>query len=450
MTIDSSTSRALSHRLAVEQSKQRLPSIAAGIVRDGELVWSDTAGSLDGRPDGPAPTVDTQYRIGSISKTFVAVEVLRLRDEGRLELGDTIGTHLPEVPFPQVTVTQLLTHTSGLQAETDGDWWERTPGDSWAALMAAGPRLRATPGTGFHYSNVGFAVLGELVARLRDQPWHEAVRVGILEPLGMTRTTTRPVAPAAPGLAVHPLADLVHVEPEHDAVALAPAGQLWSTVGDLARWAAFLGGRTGDVLAEATLQEMLRPIAVNDVPGAAWTGAHGLGWQTWNVEGRRFAGHGGSMPGFLADLRVDTESGDGIVLMTNATGGLGKATSELLTLFTEQEPALPKPWTADASQAANLDLAGPWFWGPYEFRLSLTRDGILRLGTPGEGRGARFKPQGDGWIGLDGYYTGEPLALERDASGRAIRLVVASFVFTRTPYDPDATIPGGIDESGWH
>ena len=75
---------------------------------------------------------------------------------------------------------------------------------------------------------------------------------------------------------------------------------------------------------------------------------------------------------------------------------------------------------------------------------------MLRLGTPGEGRGARFKPDGDGWVGLDGYYTGEPLTVERDASGRAMRLVLASFVFTRTPYDPDATIPGGIDESGWH
>ena len=450
MTIDASTTRALSQRLAVEQSKQRLPSVAAGIVRDGKLVWSDAVGTLDGRTGGTRPSAATQYRIGSISKTFVGVEVMRLRDEGRLDLGDPIGTHLPEVPFPQVTIAQLLTHTAGLQAETDGEWWERTGGDSWAALMATNPGLRSTPGTTFHYSNVGYAVLGELIARLRDRPWHDAVRVGILEPLGMTRTTTRPVAPAAPGLAVHPLADLVHVEPEHDAVSMAPAGQLWSTVDDLARWAAFLGGRTGDVLSAETLTQMLRPIAVNDLPGAAWTGAHGLGWQTWNVEGRRFAGHGGSMPGFLATLRVDVESGDGIVLMTNATSGLGKVTSELLDLFAEKEPIRPEPWTADASQTVGLDLVGPWFWGTYEFTLSLAPDGQLRLGTPGEGRGARFRTEGAGWVGLDGYYTGEPLDVERDASGRATRLVLASFVFTRTPYDPGATIPGGIDEAGWH
>ncbi|AWB91943.1 serine hydrolase domain-containing protein [Aeromicrobium chenweiae] len=450
MTLDATTSAALTRRLAVEQSTHRLPSVAAAVVRQGEIVWSDAAGNLDGRASGEPATPDTQYRIGSISKTFVAVEVMRLRDEGRLAIGDTIGTHLPEVPFGHVTIAQLLTHTSGLQAENDGDWWERSPGSSWADLLASGAALRATPGTGFHYSNLGYAVLGELVARLRDRPWQDAVRDGILTPLGMHRTTTRPEAPAAPGLAVHPLADLLHVEPEHDAVAMSPAGQLWSTAEDLSTWAAFLAGRTQGVLAESTLREMLRPVAVADVPGAAWVGAHGLGWQMWNVEGRRYAGHGGSMPGFLAGLRVDLESGDGVVLMTNATSGLGTVTPDLLEIVREREPVAPTPWHADPSQADDLDLVGPWYWGTYAFTLALGADGGLRLGEPGQGRGARFRRDGAGWTGLEGYYRGEPLTVERDADGRPERLVLASFVFTRTPYDPAVETPGGIDAAGWH
>ena len=84
----------LSHRLAVEQSERRLPSVAAGLVRGGELVWSDAVGTLDGRAGGAPADAGTQYRIGSITKTFVAVEVLRLRDEGRLDLNDAIGDHL--------------------------------------------------------------------------------------------------------------------------------------------------------------------------------------------------------------------------------------------------------------------------------------------------------------------------------------------------------------------
>ncbi|MEO6605619.1 MAG: serine hydrolase domain-containing protein [Aeromicrobium sp.] len=449
MTLDPSTSRALTQRLAEEQSICRLPSIAAGVVRDGELIWSDAIGATDGRADGTPATTDTQYRIGSISKTFVAVEILRLRDEGLLDLGDQVGAVLPEVTFPQITIAQLLTHTSGLQAETNGQWWERTEGGSWEALLASGVGMRSTPGTTFHYSNVGYAVLGEIVARLRGVPWSEAVRIGILESLGMTRTTTRPNS-AAPGLAVHPLADLLHVEPEHDAGALAPAGQLWSTVEDLAIWAAFLGGRTADVLSAESLTEMLRPLAVNDSPGVAWPGAHALGWQIWNVEGRRFAGHGGSMPGFLATLRVDIETGDGVVLMTNSTSGLGTATTDLLSLLADREPIKPKVWNADASQSNHLGLVGRWYWGTYEFRLSLSTDGGLVLGELGQGRGARFKADGDGWTGLDGYYKDEPLVAERDGSGQVIRLVLASFIFTRTPYDPAADVPGGVDPVGWH
>ena len=450
MTLDPTTARALTQRLAVEQATHRLPSVVAGFVRAGELVWSGAAGTLDGSAAGEAPSNDTQYRMGSISKTFVAVEVLRLRDEGLLDLAQTIGTHLPEVPFGHVTIAQLLTHTSGLQAETDGDWWERAPGAAWDELITSGIGLRFTPGTAFHYSNTGYGVLGELVTRVRGVAWIDAVRDGILAPLGMTRTTTRPVAPAAPGLAVHPLADLLHVEPEHDAVSMSPAGQLWSTVGDLGRWAAFLAGDTAGVLSTESLREMLRPVAVNDVPGTAWTGAHGLGWQTWNVEGRRYAGHGGSMPGFLANLRVEVESGDGVVVMANATSGLGPVAGELLDLVRTQDPVAPTPWHRDAAQAELVDLVGPWFWGTYASTLTLEADGGFRLGEPGQGRGARFRRDGDRWVGLEGYYRGEPLVVERDASGVPSRLVLASFVFTRTPYAEGVEIPGGHDTQGWH
>ncbi len=449
MTLQPSTVRALDHRLATEQSDQRLPSVAAGLVRGGELVWHGTAGTVDGQQGGAAPSADTQYRLGSISKTFVAVEVLRLRDAGHLTLADRIGLHLPELPFGHVTIAQLLTHTSGLQAETNGAWWERAAGITWAELVESDVELRFVPGTTHHYSNVGYAVLGELIARLRGTPWIDAVRTGILEPLGMTRTTPGPVDPAAPGLAVHPLADLLHVEPTPDARSMAPAGQLWSTVQDMTAWCSFVAGQTGDVLDPATLAEMLRPVAIVDTAESAWTVAHALGWQVWNTGGRRHGGHGGSMPGFLAHLRVDLTSGDGMVLMTNATSGLGTAGSDLLDLLHDHEPVAPKPWSADPSQTERLDLTGTWFWGPSAFTAKVTTDGVVVLGEPGQGRGARFRPVDDGFVGLDGYYRGEPLTVQRDGSGRPVRLEVASFVFSRTPYDPAVEFPGGLDGT-WH
>ena len=120
----------------------------------------------------------------------------------------------------------------------------------------------------------------------------------------MTRTTTRPTGTAAPGLAVHPFADVLLPEPEHDAGAMAPAGQLWTTTTDLARWAPFLAGRPTDCLAAETLAEMVEPHHVNDEPGKPWIG--GARARLAGLERRRRAvrRHGGSMPGFRAALRV--------------------------------------------------------------------------------------------------------------------------------------------------
>ncbi len=449
--VDPATARALSHRLAVEQSQRRLPSVAAGLVRDGELVWSDAAGTVDGRPGGGLPSARTQYRIGSITKTFVAVEVMRLRDEGLLDLNDPLSRHVDDTSFGHVTIAQLLSHTSGLQAETSGPWWERTAGLTWADLMAGGPGLKFRPGATFHYSNVGYAVLGELVGRLRGHPWHDVLRRNLLEPLGMRHTTTAPQGEnAASGLGVHPLADLLHAEPEHDAVSMAPAGQLWSTVQDLSRWAAFLAGETGGLLSGDTLDEMRSPIAIDDRSGAAWTGAHGLGWQLWNLDGRRYAGHGGSMPGFLAGLRVDLETGDGAVVFANATSGLGDVGADLMALLADREPVAPKPWSSDPGQVKVLELTGDWYWGTVEFTMSSGPDGFLELGEPGAGRGCRLKPVDGGWTGLDGYYSGETLTVLRDGAGRVSHLDLGSFRFSRTPYDPAADIPGGTDPAGWH
>lgn len=446
------TVAALDLRLAQEQARCRLPSVAAALVRDGRTVWSGAAGTLDATPDGARATSATQYRIGSITKTLVATQVMRLVGEGRVSLSDRIGEHLPELDWP-VTVAQLLTHTSGLEAENRGPWWERTPGGSFADLVSSRPALLSAPGTRFHYSNTGFAVLGELVARLRGASWEQTVRGDLLVPLGMTRTSTRPdpAGPAAPGWGVHPFADVALPEPEHDAGAFAPAGQLWASVEDLARWAVFAARGDAAVL-DPELHRLMRvPVAVSDVPEQPWGAAHGLGWQVWNVDGRRFVGHGGSMPGFLAGLRVDVESGDGVVVLCNATSGLGSLATDLLTLLTDREPIAPTPWTRQPGQSDDLALAGDWFFGTTRFTLRLV-GGRLRLGTPGVGRGAEFvrtPDDPDTWIGTGGYYAGEPLTVHRGGAGSVTHLQVASFVFTRTPYDPAAPVPGDVDPRGW-
>jgi CubicO group peptidase (beta-lactamase class C family) len=449
--VNPSTSQRLSQRVADAQSANRLPSLAAGLIRGSELVWSDARGTVDGR-GGPRADSNTQYRIGSITKTFVAVAIMQLRDQGLLDVNDPLDRHVGGTTFGNVTIAQLLSHSSGLQSETHGPWWERTEGGDWADLTASEPVLRHLPGRRLHYSNVGFGVLGEVVARYREQSWAEVVEAELLKPLGMSRTTQRPQDPHAVGLAVHPFADVVQPEPEHDGGAMAPAGQLWSTVTDLARWAAFLGGDTGDILSPDTLDEMCEPRAVADVPGAPWTVAFGLGIQVWNLEGKRAVGHGGSMPGFLASIAVSRDNGDGVVAFANSTTGMpGDLVKELMSDLAEGEPLPPSEWSATAVPERVLELTGPWYWGPAAFELRAMAEGWLRLGpADGQGRSSRFRPGSDGeWVGLDGYYAGEPLRVVRDARGSISYLDLASFVFTRTPYDPHADVPGGVDPSGW-
>jgi CubicO group peptidase (beta-lactamase class C family) len=447
-----STASALFHRTASEQAEGRAPGLVAGVVRDGSLAWS--AGR--GRVGGTAPDAGTQFRIGSITKTFTAILVARLRDEGKLSLSDPFEQYVPGTPFGDRTIAQLLSHTAGTQAETSGQpWWERAPGADWAGLAETftDDVVKHRAGRRFHYSNTGFAALGELVARLRGSSWREALRAEILEPLGLQRTTYFPEAPHADGFAVHPWADILLPEPAEDSGALAPAGQLWSTVTDLARWGAFLSGDTGDVLDSATLAELREPACVDD--GPEWTAGWGLGLQLMKFKGRTLVGHGGSMPGFLAGLFVDLEDGYGAIAMANTTSGagVGLLCFDLISCLREHEPPLPAEWIPSGSPPSGvLDLVGPWYWGTTAVVMRATgADGWLDLRPlAGRGRASRFKPvDTDQWIGLDGYYYGETLRAVRDAAGSVNHLDLATFVFTRTPYDPAAPVPGGVDPGGW-
>ena len=197
--IEHSTARQLTHLLATEQRRSRLPSVAAGIVRGGALVWADAVGTVDGRADGVAADVDTQYRMGSITKTFVAVAVMQLRDRGRLDLLDRFDDHVPGTVFGDVTIAQLLSHGAGLQAETDGPWWERTAGASWEELAASPVRQRFRAGRRFHYTNVGFAALGELVARAHGADWFEVIRRDLLDAAGDDAHDDAPHRQGRPG-----------------------------------------------------------------------------------------------------------------------------------------------------------------------------------------------------------------------------------------------------------
>jgi hypothetical protein len=162
------------------------------------------------------------------------------------------------------------------------------------------------------------------------------------------------------------------------------------------------------------------------------------------VDGRTLVGHGGSMPGFLAGVFVDAEERVGAVSLANTTSGLDPLLPGLLADLRAAEPRVVEPWRPEPAPVP-LDRLGVWFWGPAPHVLRALPGGLLHLGPlPGRaGRASRFTRVDGVWRGLDGYYAGEVLRIAED------HLDLGTFVFTRTPYDPAAPVPGGVDERGW-
>ncbi|MFF6995989.1 serine hydrolase domain-containing protein [Streptomyces sp. NPDC008313] len=446
------TRRSLAHRLAVAQAEGRAPSLVAAVVRGGETVWNGASSSVDGQ----SPDENVQYRIGSITKTFTAVLVLRLRDEGVLHLGDPLEKHLPGTGVGDVTVAELLAHTSGLAAESPAPWWERTAGSlrpELADVLGERPLLHP-PGRRHHYSNPGYTLLGAMVERLRGVGWEEVLRREVLEPLELHRTTAHQQALHADGWAVHPWADVMLPEPMEDLGRMAPAGQLWSTTGDLARFAAFLTRGNARVLSAESVLEMRAPAAPPEREELADGSAYGLGLQIQNRDGRTLVGHSGSLPGFLANLTISVEDDLASVVLANCTSGpqVSTVAADLVRVVAECEPRLPEPWRPLAQvDRSLLELTGQWFWGTQAFVLRLASVGDVSLEPlPTGGRRSRFRSNGDGtWTGLDGYYAGESLRAVRRSDGSVSHLDLGSFVFTRCPYDETAPVPGGLDPEGW-
>jgi CubicO group peptidase (beta-lactamase class C family) len=446
------TRRALLHRIAVAQTEGRAPSLVAAVVRGGETVWNGARTSVDGH----GPDENVQYRIGSITKAFTAVLVLRLRDEGVLGLGDLLEKHLPGTGAGEVTIAELLAHTGGLAAESPAPWWERTPGSLRPELsdVLGEQPFRHPVGRRHHYSNPGYTLLGALVEELRGAPWEQVLRREVLEPLGLQRTSGRPQAPHAGGWAVHPWADVMMPEPVQDLGRMAPAGQLWSTTADLARFAVFLIQGDDRVLSAESVREMRTPAAPPEAAELAAGTAYGLGMQILHRDGRSLVGHSGSLPGFLAGLVIGVEDDVAAVVLSNCTSGPPALTvaADLVRIVAEAEPRIPEPWRPMTEvDGSVLELVGQWYWGTQAFGLRLAAGGDVALEPlSGIGRRARFRANGDGtWTGLDGYYAGELLRAVRRPDGSVSHLDLGSFVFTRQPYDEGAPVPGGVDPEGW-
>jgi CubicO group peptidase (beta-lactamase class C family) len=419
-----------------EQREKRLASLAAAVLRDGEVIWETAVGAANVESAVEA-TPGTQYRVGSITKTFTAAAIMQLRDEGKLDLEDTIDRHL-EGAAHSPTIRRLLSHASGLQRETHDDSWlslRFAPPDELLETLAEAEMVLPS-GARFHYSNLAYALLGIVVERASGLPYKEYVRERLFEPAGLTRISFEPEDGAAAGYVSQPYADGVWEAVHVETGAWASAGQLWGTVADLCRWGAFLADPDEAVLAQKSAEEMRTVQVIAD--HERWLAGYGLGLGLVRDGERILAGHGGSMPGFIAGMYFSAEEKVAIAVLTNDSGAmLGDLQLELVRTTVDEWPAAPDTWSVGEPPPDDVaPLLGLWFIeaAQLDFRW---REGKLEARFD---RIADWQPSSvferdtdDRWRTVSGPEHGEALRIERSDDGAVTRMVWAGYPVTRKP-----------------
>ena len=337
--------------------RSHVPGAAWGIVIDGELAHIGATGFRDlsskALVDG-----DTVFRIASMTKSFTAMAILSLRDEGKLALDDPAERHVPELrelPYPtadspRITIRHLLTHSEGFPE--DNPWGDQQLGITEAqmtALLRRGIPFSNAPGVAYEYSNYGFAILGRIVARASGQPYNEYLSERILIPLGMTSTTMEasrvPAARLAHGYRWED--DRWKEEPLLPDGAFGPMGGMLTSVRDLSRYVGALlaawpprdGPEAGPVR-RASLREMQQVARFSgasterDAEGSVQLTADGYGYGlriTQSCTLRHVVAHSGGLPGFGSQMRWLPEYGVGIIAFGNLTyTGWGKPVTAAL------------------------------------------------------------------------------------------------------------------------
>jgi CubicO group peptidase (beta-lactamase class C family) len=419
-----------------EQREKRAPSISAAVHRDGELIWERAVGVAD-TAAGLEATPDTQYRIGSITKTFTAAAVMQLRDAGKLDLEDTLDKHV-EGAAHAPSIRRLLSHASGLQRETQDDSWlslRFAPPDELLETLAQA-ELVLPAGARFHYSNLAFALLGIVVERVSGVPYQDYVRERLFEPVGLTRVSFEPEAPAAKGYLAQPYADGVWDTIGVETGAWASAGQLWGTASDICRWGAFLADPDESVLASSSAEEMRTVQTIAD--HERWLAGYGLGLGLTRDGDRILAGHGGSMPGFIAEILFSAREKVVAVALTNESeADLGDLGLALVRTTIDEWPVAPETWRVGEPPPDDVvPLLGIWFMEAARL-VFRWREGKLEArfdGIPDWRQSSIYEREADDrWRTASGPEHGEALRIVRGPDGSVERMVWAGYPVTREP-----------------
>ncbi len=355
-------------------AQRRVPGYAFGVIVDGRLVHIVAEGIRDTRTNARVDTA-TVFRIASMSKSFAALAILQLRDEGKLSLDEPAARYVPELASlryastdaPRITVRHLLTHSAGFPEDNPwGDQQLDATEDAFSAMLRRGIPFSNAPGTAYEYSNYGFAILGRIVTNVSGIPYARYLRERILSPLGMTATTLESgdVDPAKLAYGYRLQDGQWVLEPPLPDGAFGVMGGMLTTPADLTKWVAFLldawpardGAESGPVRRSSVreMQQIHRfagATAVWDARSEALAlnaGGYGYGLRVQQTCDFRIAvSHTGGLPGYGSIMKWLPEQGVGVIGLGSLTytgwTPIADQALELLRRTGGLEPRAPQP-----------------------------------------------------------------------------------------------------------
>lgn len=423
---------------------RELPGMSIGIVYDQELIYAKGFG-YSNLEQKTSATPQTVYRIASITKTFTATALMQLRDEGKLSLDDPIKKYLPWFSIknsfpdaPEITIRQLITHTSGLPREAAFPYWtdRNFPSLEEIATTLPNQEMIYASETEYKYSNLGLALAGEIVSVVSGMPYDEYIKENIFDPLKMKSSRVF-LSEKEKGEIATPYTKRLsdgtrEVMPFTDSKGLTPAANISSNVEDLSQYISLQfsnGEKEGiQILKGSTLREMHRVQWLHD----SWTSGQGLGFRVWKQGDNTAVGHGGWVAGNRTQISFIPKEKVGVIVMTNSDDGSPNFfASRILSQFT---PILSKAFDEE-KPSPKFDPSWKKFVGTYidpsyyETEILIFNNSLIMNGYsfPPEDNPASeivvLYPEGKNTFRRSGENgNGELVVFELDENGKVVRV----------------------------
>jgi len=402
-----------------EMQKQHVPAVSLAVIKDGKIIKVEGYGLANVELNVPARP-DTVYKIGSVSKQFIASGIMLLIQEGRISLDDHISKFLDGTPdtWKEITVRHLLTHTSGLVREAPGFDPLKIQNDADVIKTAYALPLRFAPGEKWEYCNVGYFTLAEIIRKVTGKPWGDYLNERLFSPLEMnaTRTTTMTemVQNRANGYGWRD----GKLQNAAIYLALRPSGAFLSSVLDLAKWDAAL--YTDKILKQSARDQMWASVKLNN----GTSHPYGFGWEVDTVGGHKLVHHGGTLPGFRAELARFVDDKLTVIVLANGNNAepnsmaLGVAALYIPGLIPERTVARVDPRVLDA-------YVGQYQANPSSGVLTVTREGDKLMAQQGSSSEKReWLPETEANFFAKGGNRRQTFSFVKDEKGQVTHLVV--------------------------